>query len=38
MEWKAFTLHPKVLDFILGFLFPLDAYAVLELFGFPLPD
>jgi hypothetical protein len=38
MEWKAFTLHPKILDFILGFLFPLDAYAVLQLFGFPLPD
>jgi len=38
MEWKPFTLHPKTLDFVLGFLFPLDAYAVLVLFGFPLPD
>jgi hypothetical protein len=38
MEWRSFILHPKTLDFILGFLFPLDAYAVLILFGFPLPD
>jgi hypothetical protein len=38
MEWRSFILHPKTLDFILGFLFPLDAYAVLVLFGFPLPD
>ena len=38
VEWKPFTLHPKTLDFALGFLFPLDAYAVLVLFGFPLPD
>ena len=38
MEWKSFTLHPKTLDFVLGFLFPLDTYAVLVLFGFPLPD
>jgi hypothetical protein len=38
MEWRSFTLHPKTLDFVLGFLFPLDAYAVLLLFGLPLPD
>jgi hypothetical protein len=38
MEWKSFVLHPRVLDFLLGFLFPLDAYAVLVLLGLPLPD
>lgn len=26
------------LDFVLGLLYPLDAYAVLVLFGVPLPD
>jgi hypothetical protein len=26
------------LDSVLGFLFPLDCYAVLVLFGLPLPD
>jgi hypothetical protein len=38
MEWRSFTLHPRMLDFILGFLFPLDAYAVVVLLGLPLPD
>jgi hypothetical protein len=30
--------QPKAFDFVLGLLYPLDAYAVLILFGFPLPD
>lgn len=38
MEWDSFALHPRILDFLLGFLFPLDAYAVLVLFGLPLPN
>ncbi len=38
MEWESFVLNPRILDFLLGFLFPLDAYAVAVLFGLPLPD
>ena len=38
MEWKSFVLHPRALDFLLGFLFPLDAYAAVLLLGLPLPD
>jgi hypothetical protein len=38
MEWRSFTLHPKTLDFYAGIPLSLDAYAVLVLFRFPLPD
>ena len=38
MEWESFVLHPRSLDFVLGFLFPLDAYAVVVLLGVPMPD
>jgi hypothetical protein len=38
MEWESFVLHPRILDFLLGFLFPLDAYAVVILSGVPLPN
>jgi hypothetical protein len=38
LELKYFTLEAKALDFVLGFLFPLDCYAVLILFGTPLPN
>jgi hypothetical protein len=33
---KFFAPGSNVLDFIIGFLFPLDCYAVLILFGVPL--
>ncbi|MDG6924212.1 MAG: hypothetical protein JRN67_13095 [Nitrososphaerota archaeon] len=36
LEVKYFVLEAKILDFILGVLFPLDCYAVLVLFGLPL--
>lgn len=36
LEIKYFVLEARVLDFVLGFLFPLDCYAVLILFGVPL--
>ncbi|MDH2900511.1 MAG: hypothetical protein PXY39_06025 [archaeon] len=36
LEIKYFVLEASILDFILGFLFPLDCYAVLILFGVPL--
>jgi hypothetical protein len=35
---RFFTIQSVALDFILGLLYPLDAYAVLILFGLPLPD
>jgi hypothetical protein len=35
--WDA-SRQPRVVDLVLGLLFPLDAYAVLILFGVPLPD
>ena len=38
LESKYFVLEARVLDFILGFLFPLDCYAVLILFGLPLTN
>jgi hypothetical protein len=38
LEIKYFVLEAKVLDFVMGFLFPLDCYAVLILFGIPLSN
>jgi hypothetical protein len=38
MESKYFVLEAKTLDFVVGFLFPLDCSAVLVLFGLPLTD
>lgn len=37
-EWRLFTAESKALNLVLGMLYPLDAYAVLILFGIPLPD
>jgi hypothetical protein len=36
LGYKYFTLEARYLDFLVGFLFPLDCYAVLVLFGIPL--
>ena len=38
VDLKVFIAHSKGLDFVLGLLFPLDCYAVLILFGVPLPN
>jgi hypothetical protein len=38
LEWRLFSAESAGLDFVLGLLYPLDAYAVLLLFGVPLPD
>lgn len=38
LRWRLFTTESNALDFVLGLLYPLDAYAVLILFGVPLPD
>ena len=38
LESKYFVLEARVLDFVIGFLFPLDCYAVLVLFGLPLTN
>lgn len=38
LEYKRFVLEAKFLDFVAGFLFPLDCYAVLVLFGLPLTN
>jgi len=38
LQLRLFTKESKALDFILGLLYPPDAYAVLILFGLPLPD
>ena len=38
LEFRYFVLEARVLDFILGILFPLDCYAVLILFGLPLTN
>ena len=38
LESKHFLLEAKFLDFIVGFMFPLDSYAVLVLFGVPLTN
>lgn len=38
VDLKVFVAHSKGLDFVLGLLFPLDCYAVLILFGVPLPN
>lgn len=35
---SLFVLKARPLNFVLGFLFPLDCYAVLVLFGLPLPS
>jgi hypothetical protein len=35
---KYFVVEARILDFVIGFLFPLDLYAVLILFGIPLTD
>ena len=36
---RYFVLEARILDFVMGFLFPLDCYAVLILFGIPfLPN
>ena len=38
MRLKFFVLEAKILDLIVGLLFPLDIYAVLILFGITLPN
>jgi len=38
LRWRLFTSDSIAFDFILGLLYPLDAYAVLILFGLLLPD
>jgi hypothetical protein len=38
LESKRLVLEAKYLDFIMGILFPLDAYAVLILLGLPLTN
>ena len=38
LGYRRFTLEARYLDFIVGFLFPLDCYAVMVLFGFPLTN
>ena len=38
MRLKFFVLEAKILDLIVGLLFPLDIYAVLVLFGIALPN
>ena len=38
VDLKVFIAHSKGLDCVLGLLFPLDCYAVLILFGVPLPN
>ena len=38
LEYKYLVLEAKYLDFVLGFLFPLDCYAVLVLFGLPVTN
>jgi len=38
LEYKYLVLEERYLDFVLGFLFPLDCYAVLVLFGLPLTN
>jgi len=35
--WES-SDQSKVVNFVLGLLYPLDAYAVMILFGLPLPD
>ena len=38
LQSKYFVVEARVLDFVVGFLFPLDCYAVLILFGAPLTN
>lgn len=38
VDFKVFVSHSRALDLVLGLLFPLDCYAVLILFGVPLPN
>ena len=38
LEYKYLVLEERYLDFVLGFLFPLDCYAVLVLFGLPVTN
>jgi len=38
LRLQFFSSHSTADDFILGLLYPLDAYAVLILYGIPLPD
>ena len=38
IDLKLFVAHSMGLDLVLGLLFPLDCYAVLILFGVPLPN
>ena len=35
---SIFVLESRILDFVIGLLFPLDFYAVLILFGVPLTN
>ncbi len=37
LGYRYFT-ESRLLDFVVGFLFPLDCYAVLILFGVPLTN
>jgi uncharacterized protein (DUF697 family) len=38
LGWRIVISESRALDFVLGVLLPLDAYAVLILYGLPLPD
>jgi hypothetical protein len=38
LESNLFVLESRVLDFVVGILFPLDCYVVLILFGVPLTN
>jgi len=38
LKFPYLTLEPHIRDFIIGFLLPLDFYAVLILFGLPLKN
>lgn len=38
LHLSVFGSGSRFSDFILGLIFPLDAYAVLILYGLPLPD
>jgi hypothetical protein len=38
LELKYFVLEAPILDYVMGFLFPLDLYAVLVLFRLPLTN
>ena len=38
VDFQTFTRYSKQLNFVLGFLLPLDCYAILILLRVPLPN